>query len=133
LNNKLLEGGIFCDLDKAYDCVDHNIPLSKVKFYRINGKDLVLSHLDNRHCRTVIYTGSENSNKVSRWAKIRHAVPKHSVFGPLLFLLCINDLPKIINKTSAPIIFADDTSILYAHSNLINSNKKNIHAVFSQI
>jgi hypothetical protein len=29
----------------------------------------------------------------------------------------INDLPMIINKTSAPIIFADNTSILFAHSN----------------
>jgi len=49
--------------------------------------------------------------------------------GPLLFLLCINDLLKIINKTSAPIIFADDTSILFAHSNAINFNN-NIHIVF---
>jgi len=50
--------------------------------------------------------------------------------GPLLFLLCINDLPKIINKTSAPIIFADDTSILFAHSKLIDFNR-NIHIVFA--
>jgi hypothetical protein len=43
--------------------------------------------------------------------------------GPLLFLLYITDLPKIINKTAAPTIFADDTSILFAHSNLIDFNK----------
>jgi len=49
--------------------------------------------------------------------------------GPLLFLLYINDLPKIINKTSAPIIFADDTSILFAHSNPVEFNK-NIYIVF---
>ena len=50
--------------------------------------------------------------------------------GPLLFLLYINDLTKIINKTSSPIIFADDTSILFAHSNLIDFNK-NIHIFFA--
>ena len=60
---------------------------------------------------------------------VRHGVPHGSVFGPLLFLLYINDLPKIISKTSAPIISADDTSILFAHSNLIDFNKK-MHTVF---
>jgi hypothetical protein len=52
--------------------------------------------------------------------------------GPLLFLLYINDLHKIINKTTAPIIFADDTIILFAHSNLIDFNK-NIHIVFATL
>jgi hypothetical protein len=65
MNNKLLVGGIFCVLEKAFDCVDH-IVLSKLKYYRISGKDLPLYHsyLDNRHCRTVTYNESENSNKV---------------------------------------------------------------------
>jgi hypothetical protein len=47
----------------------------------------------------------------------------------LFWDLYIFFLPMIINKTSAHIIFADDTSILYAHSNLIDFNK-NIHKVF---
>jgi hypothetical protein len=134
MNNKLLVGGIFCDLEEAFDCVNHDILLSKLKFYGINDKDLTLYqfYLDNRYCRTAIYNDSENSNKVSDWAKIRHGVPQSSVLGPLLFLLYINDLPKIINKTSTPIIFADDTSILFAHSNLIDLNK-NIHIVFTTL
>ena len=52
--------------------------------------------------------------------------------GPLLFLVYINDLPRIINKTLAPIIFADDTSILFTHSNLIDFNK-NISIVFTTL
>ena len=47
-------------------------------------------------------------------------------------LLYINDLPKIINKTLTPIIFADDTSILFTHSNWIDSNK-NISIVFTTL
>jgi hypothetical protein len=113
VNNKLQVGGIFCDLDKAFDCVDHDILFSKLKFYGISDKDLALYHsyLDNRHFRTGIYNDSSNSNKVSSCAKVIHGVPQCSVLGPVLFILYINDLPKIINKTSAPIIFADDTSI----------------------
>jgi hypothetical protein len=125
ISNKLLVGGIFCDLEKAFHCVNHDILLSKLKFYGISDKDLTLyqSYLGNRYCRTAIYNDSENSNEVSNLAKVRHAVPQGFIWGPPLFLLYINDLPKIINKNSTPIIFADDTSILFAHSNLIDLNK----------
>ena len=134
MSNNLLVEVNFCDLEKAFDCVDLNIQLSKLKFYGINGKDLALYHsyLDNRHCRRATYNDSKNSNKVSSWAKVSHGAPQGSVLGPLLFLVYVNDLPKIINKTSAPIIFADDTSILFAHSNLIDFNK-NIHTIFTTL
>ena len=160
-------GGIFCDLEKVFDCVDQGILFSKLNcynFYGIDGKDCPLYHsyMDNRYSRTAIYNDSGNINplnaelnlichllallgahpilhisrirvnKVSSWAKVRHGVPQDCVLGPLLFLLYIIDflfdLPKITNRTSAPIIFAD-TSILFAHCNLIDCNK-NIHIVF---
>jgi hypothetical protein len=57
INNKLLVGGIFCDLEKAFDCVNHDILSSKLKFYGISDKNLTLhqSYLDNRYCRTAIH------------------------------------------------------------------------------
>jgi hypothetical protein len=87
MNNKLLVGGIFCDLEKAFDCVVHDILLSKLKFYGISGKDLAIYnyYLDYRHFRKAIYNASDNSNKVSSWAKLRHGVPQGSVLGLCLF------------------------------------------------
>ena len=105
-----------------------------MKFYGISSKDLALYHsyLDNRYFRTSVYNDCDNSNKVWSWAKLRHGAPHGSVLGHLMFLLYINDLTKIINKTSASIIFDDDTIILFAHSNLIYFNK-NIHIVFATL
>jgi hypothetical protein len=68
-------------------------------------------------------------NKVSNWATVKHGVPQGSVLGPLLFLMYINDLPRIVNNESIPILLADDTTILFAHSNITDFNN-NIHTVF---
>jgi hypothetical protein len=91
MNNKLLVGRIFCDLEKAFYCVNHDILLYKLKFYGISDKALQLyqPYLGNRYCRTAIYSDSENSNKVSNWAKVRHGVPQGSICKRIT-LLCIN-------------------------------------------
>ena len=51
LNSNSVVGGIFCDLKKAFDCVNHDILLSKMEFYGIKGifNRLVKSYWSNRY------------------------------------------------------------------------------------
>jgi hypothetical protein len=55
LNNKLIVGGIFCGLEKAFDCVNHDILLSKLELYGITGRDNVLykSYLSDKYQRVL--------------------------------------------------------------------------------
>jgi len=71
LNNNLLIGGIFCNLEKTFDYFNHKILLSKPEFYGITGNHYTLykSYLTNRYQRELLY--NENSNTTtSTWSKI---------------------------------------------------------------
>jgi hypothetical protein len=129
LNNKCIVGGIFCDLRKALDCVSHDILLSKMEFCGIKGiaQKLRRFYLRGRYQRVILY---RNGNKCcSKWKEIQYGVPQGSVLGPVLFLLYINDLPKIISELSKPILFADDTGIIISDTDPTNFKIK-INKVF---
>jgi hypothetical protein len=56
MNCKQMVGGIFCDLHKAFDCINHTILLEKLKYYRVSGKcyNLVKSYLDGRYQKVIL-------------------------------------------------------------------------------
>jgi hypothetical protein len=71
LNNKKKCGGIFFDLEKTSDWVDHNILMNKINYYGVNGVifSLIKSYLENRYQRVKF-------NNLSNWGKISKEVPQ---------------------------------------------------------
>jgi len=71
LDDKYLVGGIFCDLTKAFDSVDHDILLGKLEFYGITGSanNVIRSYLKDTYQRVVI-RNKFSSTYYSRWNKV---------------------------------------------------------------
>ena len=128
IEDKKISCGIFLDLSKAFDTVDHCILLKKLDYYGIRGiaNDWFQSYLSNR--KQFVTIGSASSEP----QLMTCGVPQGSVLGPLLFLLYINDF----NKASSVLdlhLFADDSNLFFSHKNLqtlesiVNNELSNIH------
>jgi len=113
IDQKLITAGIFIDLKKAFDTVNHDILLRKLEHYGIRGVALewARSYLSNRYQYVTI--NGINSEKRA----IQCGVPQGSVLGPKLFLIYINDICHTSDLLKF-ILFADDTTILCSHDNI---------------
>ena len=112
-DNNEFSMGVFIDLSKAFDTLNHDILLKKLEYYGVRGiaLDWFKSYLSNR--KQCVSLGGV----ISSLKSVTHGVPQGSILGPLLFILYINDIINC-SKYFIFILFADDTNLFYSCKNI---------------
>ena len=106
VNNKIYSFGIFIDLSKAFDTIDHSLLIKELQHYGVRGivLDWFVSYLANRSQYVKIdHTSSALLN-------VSCKVPQGSILGPLLFIIYINDTTNASNIAMF-ILFSDDINL----------------------
>ena len=105
-------GAFFTEFSKAFDCIDHNLLITKLSWYGVTSISLKLffSYLSNRAQGVRI----NNSFSRSRKSEIRYGVPHGSVLGPLLFNIHLIELFLECEDDNIS-SYADDTTPIPVH------------------
>ena len=120
-------GVIFLDLKKAFDTVNHDILIKKLKNYGIGNNELLWfeSYLNNRS--QVVNVNST----LSDFQPVNIGIPQGSILGPLLFIIFVNCLPDVVDKCKT-VMYADDTSIM-CKANNVHELQSQLNACLSKV
>ena len=106
INDDDIVGVVMVDFKKAFDLVDHNLPINKLKHIRLSDETIkwFSSYLIGRNQKVSI------NNILSQEERIINGVPQGPILGLLMFLLFINDLPLYTDNVKTD-LYADDTTL----------------------
>jgi hypothetical protein len=106
MDDRKLVGAVLPDFSAAFDIIDHELLLGKLKCYVFKSAALcwMESNLSRRR-QKVLFNGSISSSK-----DIHCGVPQGSCLGPLLYSIFTNDLPSVMNKARV-VMYADDYNV----------------------
>ena len=98
---------ILIDLQKAFDTIDHDLLLKKMKVlgFSVNVIKWFKSYLSHRNFRVKV------NKTLSDDGEITCGVPQGSILGPLLFLLYVNDMPQALSCDL--LLYADDLCLVF--------------------
>ena len=117
---------ILIDLKKAFDTIDHNILLEKLKAIGFcdDTVNWFHSYLTDRAFLVSI------ANKYSSISKFSYGVPQGSILGPLLFLIYVNDMKQAVS--SDLLLYADDSCLIFQHKH-VTEIEKHLNNDFSNL
>ena len=133
VDNGMMVGVMLIDLSAAFDMVDHDLLLKKLKLYGMDQNSIawMSSYLSDRS-QSVLIDGA-----LSPPLDVSCGVPQGSILGPLLYILFTNDIPDLVHdhlvnfETPAPYCESCGSTVCYVDDSTFSHGEQD-PAVLSQ-
>ena len=124
--NSMFMGMILIDLQKAFDTIDHEIFLEKMK--HLGFADSVIFWFQSYLTNQTFFVNIRKD--FSPPGELSCGVPQGSILGLLIFLLYVNDMPQAVDSDFS--LYADDSCLVFGDNN-VNEIEKRLNSNFNSL